>query len=62
MRITLNIDDTMLARASELTGVRQKARLVRMGLEELISRTRAERLAALGGTQKGLKPIRRRRR
>ena len=61
MRTTLNIDDAILSRASELTGVRQKTALVRMGLETLIARESAARLAALGGTEKKLRPIRRRR-
>jgi len=61
MRTTLNIDDEALSRAAELTGVREKTSLVRMGLEALISRASAERLAALGGTEKKLKPIPRRR-
>jgi Arc/MetJ family transcription regulator len=61
MRTTLNIDDAVLSQASELTGVREKTALVRMGLEALIARESAARLAALRGTQKKLKPIRRRR-
>lgn len=61
MRTTLNIDESTLSRASELTGVREKTALVRMGLEALIARESAARLAALGGTEKKLKPIPRRR-
>ena len=61
MRTTLNIDDQRLARASELTGVREKTALVRMGLDALIARASAKRLAALGGTEKDLRPIPRRR-
>ena len=61
MRTTLTIDDSALARASALTGVRKKAALVKMGLEALIARESAVRLAALGGTEKKLKPVRRRR-
>lgn len=61
MRTTLNIDDRTLSRATKLTGVREKTALVKMGLEALIARESAVRLAALGGTEKGLKPIRRRR-
>jgi len=34
----LNIDDAALARAAELTGVRGKTALVRMGLDALIAR------------------------
>ena len=61
MRTTLNIDDEILARARELTGVSEKTSLVRLGLEALIARASAERLAALGGSEPSLKPIRRRR-
>jgi len=61
MRTTLNIDDTLLRKAATLAGVEKKTALVRMGLEALIARESARRLAALGGTEKGLLPIRRRR-
>jgi hypothetical protein len=61
MKTTLNIDDAMLRRAAELTGEKEKTALVRMGLEALIAKAGAVRLAALGGTQKELKPISRRR-
>ncbi|WHZ16068.1 MAG: Antitoxin to Toxin 1, PIN domain [Nitrospira sp.] len=61
MRTTLNIDDSLLRRAAKLTGVNEKTSLVRLGLEALISRASARRLAELAGTEKGLRPIRRRR-
>jgi Arc/MetJ family transcription regulator len=61
MRTTLNIDDDLLRRASDLTGVREKTALVRMGLEALITRESGRRLARLGGTQKQARPIPRRR-
>jgi Arc/MetJ family transcription regulator len=61
MRTTLNIDDSLLATAAQLTGVREKTALVRMGLEALIARATARRLAQLGGTQKRLSAPRRRR-
>jgi len=61
MRTRIEIDEGMLARAAELTGVRETASLVRMGLEALIARESAARLAALGGTEKQLRrPPRRR--
>jgi Bacterial antitoxin of type II TA system, VapB len=60
-RTTLNIDRAALAKAAALTGVREKTALVRMGLEALIAKASAERLAALGGKQRGLRPIPRRR-
>ena len=61
MRTTLNIDDAVLSRAAKMTGVREKTALVKMGLEALIARGSAARLAALGGSEKKLRPIRRRR-
>jgi Arc/MetJ family transcription regulator len=61
MRTTINIDDKILKKASELTGIKEKTALVRMGLESLIARESAKRLARLGGTEKGLRPIPRRR-
>ena len=61
MRTTLNIDDALLARAAELTGIEEKTALVRRGLEALIALESARRLAALGGTETKLKAVRRRR-
>lgn len=61
MRTTINIDDKILGKASELTGIKEKTALVRMGLEALIARESAKRLARLGGTEKDLRPIPRRR-
>jgi len=59
MRTTLNIDDDLLKNASKLTGVSQKNTLVRMGLEALVARESARRLAELGGTEKLFLPQRR---
>ena len=61
MRTTLNIDDRILRRAADLTGVKEKTSLVRMGLEALLSLESAKRLARLGGTERALNPIPRRR-
>lgn len=61
MRTTLNIDEELLNRASQLTGVKEKTALVRRGLEALIALESARRLAALGGTEKKLELVRRRR-
>jgi Arc/MetJ family transcription regulator len=61
MRTTINIDDATLQKAAKLTGVREKTTLVRMGLEALVARASAVRLAALGGTEKKLRAVPRRR-
>ncbi|MBI2198886.1 MAG: type II toxin-antitoxin system VapB family antitoxin [Candidatus Rokubacteria bacterium] len=61
MRTTLNLRDDLLAEAQRLTGVREKTALLHAGLEALIARESARRLAALGGTARRLKVPRRRR-
>ena len=61
MRTTLNIDDQILKRAADITGVTEKTALVRMGLEALVSRESARRLANLGGAERRLIAIPRRR-
>jgi len=62
MRTTLNLDDRLIDKARRLSGVHEKTALVHAGLEALIARESARRLAALGGTQPALRPIPRRRR
>ncbi len=61
MRTTLNIDDTLLKKAQELTGVSEKTAIVRMGMEALIARESAKRLAKLGGSEPQMQDIPRRR-
>jgi Arc/MetJ family transcription regulator len=61
MRTTLNIDDELLDLAAELTGTTAKTTLVRLGLEALIARESAKRLARLGNSEKQLEPVPRRR-
>jgi Arc/MetJ family transcription regulator len=61
MRTTLNIDDTLLSKAAELSGINEKTALVRAGLEALIAKESRKRLIALGGSQRDLQDIPRRR-
>jgi Arc/MetJ family transcription regulator len=61
MRTTLNIDEKILEKASQLTSVKEKTSLVRLGLEALIARESSKRLAKLGGTETHLRTIPRRR-
>jgi len=61
MKTTLNIEDKLLDRASKLTGIKEKTSLVRLGLEALIAMESSKRLANLGGTEKKLDVIPRRR-
>jgi Arc/MetJ family transcription regulator len=61
MRSTLNIDDRLIDEARRVTGIQEKTALIRAGLEALISREIARRLAALGGTQPNFEAAPRRR-
>jgi Arc/MetJ family transcription regulator len=61
MRTTLAIDDDLIRRAQEFTGVKEKTILIREALKALIERESARRLAALGGTMPDLEDIPRRR-
>ncbi len=60
MRTTLNIDDALLKKAGQLSGIREKTALVRAGLEALITRESSRRLAELGGSERSLRPVKRR--
>ena len=61
MRTTLNIEDELLNKAAKLTGIKEKTSLVRLGLEALIARESSKRLAKLGGSEKKMEMIPRRR-
>ena len=61
MRTTLNIDADTLNKASQLTGIKEKTALIHRGLEALIAIESSKRLSKLGGTEKGLQTIPRRR-
>ena len=61
MRTTLNIEDILLDKAAKLTGIKEKTSLVRLGLEALIAKESSKRLAKLGGTERNLDMIPRRR-
>lgn len=61
MRTTLNLDDELMAKAEEYTGIHEKSALVREALKSLVQREAARRLAKLGGTMPDLEDIPRRR-
>jgi metal-responsive CopG/Arc/MetJ family transcriptional regulator len=61
MRTTVTLDDQLLKEAEELTGITERSRLIRDGLEALIQREAARRLARLGGTMPDFQDIPRRR-
>ena len=61
MRTTVALDDELLAKAQEYTGVREKSALLRAALKALVEREAGRRLARLGGSQPGFVAGRRRR-
>ena len=61
MRTTLALDDELLAKAQEYTGLREKSALIREALKALIERESARRLARLGGSEPDLEAAPRRR-
>ncbi len=61
MRTTLDIDDELLAKASEYSGISEVEVLVNQGLKMIVEWEASRRLAKLGGSEPQLKPIPRRR-
>jgi Arc/MetJ family transcription regulator len=61
MRTTIAIDDELLRKAQDYTGVKEKTALVREALTALVQREAARRLAAMGGSVPDFPDIPRRR-
>ena len=61
MRMTITLDDELVTKAQEYTGIRGKSALVREALQVLIEREAARRLARLGGSEPDFAAIPRRR-
>jgi Arc/MetJ family transcription regulator len=49
MRTTIALDDELVAKAQEFTGLKEKSALVHEALKSLVARESGRRLAALGG-------------
>jgi len=61
MRTTLILDDELIEKAQELSSLREKTAVVHAGLQALIARESALRLAALGGSEPQARAVLRRR-
>jgi Arc/MetJ family transcription regulator len=59
MRATVALDDDLLRKAQELSGVTERSALLREALKALIHLEASRRLAALGGSQPDLEDIKR---
>ena len=61
MRTTVTLDDDLLAKAEEYTGIKERSTLIREALKALVAREAARRLALMGGSDpKAQMPPRRR--
>ena len=54
MRTTVTLDDDLLADVEQLSGIRDRSRLLREALLEMRHRLASERLALLAGTEPGV--------
>lgn len=61
MRTTVTIDDALLEKAAQLTGITERSVLLRDGLKTLIRVESARRLASLGGSDEAASAAPRRR-
>jgi Arc/MetJ family transcription regulator len=59
MRATVALDDELVSKAQELSGVTERTALLRMALKSLIHLEASRRLAAVGGTEPDLEEIKR---
>jgi len=59
MRATVALDDDLIQKAQEFTGVTERTALLRKALKALIHLEASRRLAAVGGSEPGLEEIKR---
>jgi len=59
MRATVSLDDELLRRAQEYSGLSERTALIREALKALIEREAARSLAALEGSMPDLSDVRR---
>lgn len=60
MRTTLDLNEELLEQARKLTHIKEKTALIHEALRALIARSAQKELALLGGSQKRIKPVPRR--
>ena len=62
MKVALILDDELVVKAQECTGLKENSALVREALKALVERESARRLVRLGGSELAMDDIPRRRR
>lgn len=61
MRTTINLDDELIAKAEQYTGLKERTALVNKALKTLVELEAGRRLAKLGGSDPNAKAAPRRR-
>lgn len=61
MRTTVTLNDELVDKAQEYTGISERSALIREGLRALVEREAARRLIALGGSDPNAVAVPRRR-
>ncbi len=61
MRTTVTLDDDLMARAAEYSGLTEKSAIIQLALKSYIAREAGRRLARLGGSAPDFEPAPRKR-
>lgn len=61
MRTTVTLDDELVEKAMEYSGITERSELIRHALKRLVELEASRRLARLGGTMPDIQPVPRRR-
>ena len=56
MRTTVTLDDELMAKAADYTGIKERSVLINTAISALVQREAARRLARLGGSQPDFEP------
>lgn len=59
MRATVALDDDLILKAQEFSGITERTALLREALNALVHMEASRRLSALGGSEPSLEPIKR---
>lgn len=61
MRTTVTLDDDLVEKAREFSGIKETSVLIQQALKRMVQSEASRRLAKMGGSSPNLKPIPRRR-
>ena len=61
MRTTITLDDELVAKAKDFSGIQETSALLQQALKQMVEIEASRRLARMGGSSPELKPVPRRR-